>query len=131
MVYKAIYEPHQTVLVKYVFVCEDDTRKTVIAADNAFNIVQITRNDTQGFISLVFDNVVYKVNYGDKSTADVVTVEKLQNQKYLCINNSTEFTPTSDYQPVTKKYVDDECRRLSDEIVELQKLLVDGNEVDY
>lgn len=121
MVYKAIYEPHQTVLVKYVFVCEDDTRKTVIAADNAFNIVQITRNDTQGFISLVFDNVVYKVNYGDKSTADVVTVEKLQNQKYLGINNSTEFIPTSDYQPVTKKYVDDECSRLSEEISDLKE----------
>ena len=121
ILYKASYDPHKIVIVKYILVCSDGSKKTVIAADNAFNIVQITRDDTQGFISLVFDNVVYKVNYGDKSTADVVTVEKLQNQKYLGINNSTEFIPTSDYQPVTKKYVDDECSRLSEDIADLKE----------
>ena len=121
ILYKASYDPHKIVIVKYILVCSDGSKKTVIAAENAFNIVQITRDDTQGFISLVFDNVVYKVSYGDKSTADVVTVEKLYNQNYLGITNSIEFVPTGDYQPVPKKYVDDECRKLSEDIADLKE----------
>lgn len=40
--------------------------------------------------------------------------------KFIGFNNTTEFTPVSDYNPATKKYVDDRFNSL-----------VNGNEVEY
>ena len=120
MKYIASYESHNTVLVKYVFVCADGTRKTVSAGENPYYFVIVTRSEANTFISLLFEdnNKLYKVNYGDKSTADVVTIEKSFNYEYLPIKNNREYTPTSDFQPATKKYVDDECRKLSGKLSE-------------
>lgn len=39
---------------------------------------------------------------------------ELENM-FIGFDNEKEFTPESDYQPTTKKYVDDECRKLSSE----------------
>jgi hypothetical protein len=52
-------------------------------------------------------NVDYKINIRHKESKDGVTVEIIRNTKYLDINNTKEFIPTGDYQPATKKYVDD------------------------
>lgn len=53
-------------------------------------------------------NVDYKINIRHKESQDGVTVEIIRNTRYLDINNTKEFIPTGDYQPATKKYVDDQ-----------------------
>lgn len=52
-------------------------------------------------------NIDYKINIKHKESKDGITIESIRNTKYLDINNTKEFIPTGDYQPTTKKYVDD------------------------
>ena len=52
-------------------------------------------------------NEDYKINIRHKESKDGVTVEVIRNTRYLHISNTKEFIPTGDYNPATKKYVDD------------------------
>ena len=52
-------------------------------------------------------NVDYKINIRHKESKDGVTIETIRNTRYLGISNTKEFIPTGDYNPATKKYVDD------------------------
>ena len=52
-------------------------------------------------------NEDYKINIRHKESKNGVTVETIRNTRYLHINNTKEFIPTGDYNPATKKYVDD------------------------
>ena len=52
-------------------------------------------------------NEDYKINIRHKESKDGVTIEIIRNTRYLNINNTKEFIPTDDYNPATKKYVDD------------------------
>ena len=52
-------------------------------------------------------NIDYKINIKHKESKDGITIESIRNTKYLDINNTKEFIPTGDYQPTTKKYVDE------------------------
>lgn len=53
-------------------------------------------------------NEDYKINIRHKESKDGVTVEVIRNTRYLHISNTKEFIPTGDYNPATKKYVDDQ-----------------------
>ena len=52
-------------------------------------------------------NVDYKINIRHKESKSGITIETIRNTRYLDINNTKEFIPTGDYNPATKKYVDD------------------------
>ena len=52
-------------------------------------------------------NVDYKINIRHKESKDGITIETIRNTRYLDINNTKEFIPTGDYNPATKKYVDE------------------------
>lgn len=52
-------------------------------------------------------NEDYKINIRHKESKNGVTIETIRNTRYLHINNTKEFIPTGDYNPATKKYVDD------------------------
>ena len=52
-------------------------------------------------------NVDYKINIRHKESKDGITIETIRNTRYLGISNTKEFIPTGDYNPATKKYVDD------------------------
>ena len=52
-------------------------------------------------------NVDYKINIRHKESKSGITIETIRNTRYLDINNTKEFIPTGDYNPATKKYVDE------------------------
>lgn len=62
----------------------------------------------------------YRINCAyNNNTITSVDIEELSdtymladNSEILGINNKTEYTPTSDYQPSTKKYVDDTIKNI-------------------
>ena len=56
-------------------------------------------------VSLTDDVIVYTVSTPRKAVHKLS--EKANTSDVLTKDNTTEFTPTSDYQPATKKYVDD------------------------
>ena len=59
------------------------------------------KNDKQ--IEILIDGIVYTVTF--KTATEEPKVE--QTVRYLTDKNTTEYTPTGDYNPATKKYVDD------------------------
>jgi hypothetical protein len=59
------------------------------------------KNDKQ--IEILIDGIVYTVTF--KTATEESKVE--QTVRYLTDKNTTEYTPTTDYNPATKKYVDD------------------------
>ena len=59
------------------------------------------KNDKQ--IEILIDEIVYTVTF--KTATEEPKVE--QTVRYLTDKNTTEYTPTGDYNPATKKYVDD------------------------
>ena len=67
--------------------------------------------------SLNFD---YKININNKATSSGVTTELIYNTNYLGTNNTREYTPTSDYHPATKKYVDDSLSNIEEYVTETE-----------
>ena len=64
------------------------------------------KNDKQ--IEILIDGIVYTVTF--KTATEEPKVE--QTVRYLTDKNTTEYTPTGDYNPATKKYVDDKVTSL-------------------
>lgn len=64
------------------------------------------KNDKQ--IEILIDGIVYTVTF--KTATEESKVE--QTVRYLTDKNTTEYTPTTDYNPATKKYVDDKVASL-------------------
>ena len=104
--------PANTNVYKYYLyfniVCDDGTEKNV-AKYVRFPAEAVFYKTSDGnYITLSEENMLYFIDCSDKSTADKVTFNIAKNIKYIGVNNSTKFTPKSDYHPATKKYVDDE-----------------------
>lgn len=96
----------------YQVYCDDGTSKKVASSGTQIDIFRKLYSPHAKLISLTCcmpstDNIEYVADITDKSTANNVIVTKYYNNKFLGINNTVEFTPTNDYQPATKKYVDD------------------------
>ncbi len=49
----------------------------------------------------------YSVNFGENPNALTIYYSALNSTDYLSKTNATSYTPVSDYNPATKKYVDD------------------------
>lgn len=67
------------------------------------NLIIQTGNKTDELIEILIDGVMYTATF--KTDTEEPKVEK--NIRYLTNINTIEYTPTADYHPATKKYVDD------------------------
>ena len=95
----------------FVFVAEDETEKEIVTVtnDEIINYIVSERleNESGSFVTLKGPNKKYTINITNKSTASTISVVEANNINYLGINNEQAYTPTSNYNPATKKYVDD------------------------
>ena len=98
------------------------------AFDGLYSLVQINDSSTPGYGDLVFQQpmeayvnigstsnndeiaVSYEyivVRFADDEVTEIYVQSYSDNANFLSLSNVKEFTPTTDYQPATKKYVDD------------------------
>ena len=94
---------------RVAYVCDDGSFKIICTLSLTNKIVHLLKviHFAQNNYSVLSDNnTVYTVDYSQHSTnTDVEVTKTLQN--YLPIANTTEYNPTKEYHPATKKYVDD------------------------
>ena len=126
--YGAIRDINSTKYQRYHFIypCDDGTNKTIVNTGDDINDTTFRVYHYDNSSTLTFNNVRYSIDYTKHSTStDVIVTEYIQN--YLGIYNTREYTPTEDYNPATKKYVDDskQIKYISptnlNELVELTK----------
>ena len=87
-------------------ICDDGTEKIVTNISVKYRIYHVKVSNK--IISVYDDeNTVYTINISDKSTSSNVVVTSNMISKWLPVNNSVAYTPTDNYHPATKKYVDD------------------------
>lgn len=84
-------------------VAEDGTIK-IISIINSKSIYLVLV--TPSLVQITGNNCRYIIRTADKSTADNISVTYEYNMDYLGLDNR-EYTPIRDYNPATKKYVDD------------------------
>lgn len=84
-------------------VAEDGTIKT-ISTISSKSIYQVLVSPSQ--VQITGNNCKYIISTADKSTAGSISVTYEYNTDYLGLGNR-EYTPTRDYNPATKKYVDE------------------------
>lgn len=70
-------------------------------------IISVDNNEEKKILNLCINNKRYEMNYNDCSSLDTIIITDYSNVNYLETNNETEYIPTKDYHPATKKYVDD------------------------
>lgn len=106
--YGAIRDINSTKYQRYHFIypCDDGTNKTIVNTGDDINDTTFRVYHYDNSSTLTFNNVRYSIDYTKHNTStDVIVTEYIQN--YLGIYNTREYTPTEDYNPATKKYVDD------------------------
>ena len=91
---------------RFIYPCDDGKNKTIVNTGDDINDTTFRAYHYDTSSTLTFNNVRYSVDYTKHNTPnDVIVTESIQN--YLGIYNTREYTPTNDYNPATKKYVDD------------------------
>lgn len=111
--YGAIRDINSTKYQRYHFIypCDDGTNKTIVNTGDDINDTTFRVYHYDNSSTLTFNNVRYSIDYTKHSTStDIIVTEYIQN--YLGIYNTREYTPTEDYHPATKKYVDDKITSL-------------------
>lgn len=86
-----------------VAIADDGTIKPIATLEQTLYYVQIEAN----LITIKTDNVWYMISTVDKTTAENIIVDIQYNKKYLDTTLNKEYIPIKDYDPTTKKYVDD------------------------
>jgi hypothetical protein len=67
---------------------------------------------------VLYDNVVSGLTSDNvKDAIDELETNKADKTEILLLDNTTPFTPDADYEPATKKYVDDEVANLEWDII--------------
>lgn len=89
-----------------VAIADDGTIKSIASLEQTLYYVQIEAN----LITIKTDNVWYMISTVDKTTAENIIVDIQYNKKYLDTTLNKEYIPIKDYDPTTKKYVDDAIR---------------------
>lgn len=107
--YSTHNDPNETKKQGYrvVYICDDGNFKTICnmpLPNKVVHILKVLHYTNYSILSV--NNTVYKVDYSKHSIVDDVQITKTLLD-YLPIINTIEFTPTTDYEPATKKYVDD------------------------
>lgn len=109
--YSTHKDPNETRTQSYriAYICDDESFKLIRSLplkNKVVHLLKVVHSTKDNYSTLSYNNIAYKVDYTKHSTnTDVEVTETLQN--YLPIANITEYTPTKDYHPATKKYVDD------------------------
>lgn len=106
--YGAIRDMDSTKYQQYRFIypCDNGKNKTIVSTADDINDTTFRISHYNNTSTLSFNNINYNIDYTKHSTpTDVIVTESIQ--KYLGIYNTHEYTPTNDYHPATKKYVDD------------------------
>lgn len=130
---KEIYKLYKQNKYPLLMVHTNDTPQYIrntyhTAFDGLYSLVQINGGSTPGYGDLVFQQPMeVSVNVGSANNKDEIAVSYeyiivrftndevtevfvqsyLDKANFLSLSNIKEFTPTTDYQPATKKYVDD------------------------
>lgn len=95
--------------------CDDGTYATINGFTSTINEIIITPPYYQAITVDGKQSIV--INATDKSTADKVVIEWNEAEPdYLSKIYSKEYTPTREYHPATKKYVDDAIAALKAEL---------------
>ena len=115
--YGAITDINSTKYQRYrfIYVCDDGKNKVICSTGDNLNdtTFRVSHYDTSS--TLEHGNAIYSVDYTKHSTPTDVTV-KITLRNYLGIYNSTEYTPEEDYNPATKKYVDDNVKTAMNDV---------------
>lgn len=102
-------------------------------------LVQYLCATSDGTITYEWHSDIYKNieiregrNNGPAAVSDYTDIleqwrAKLSGADVLKKDNTEEYTPTEDYHPATKKYVDESINELSEEIVELEESGIGGS----
>ena len=87
-----------------------------------------------------YDKSVFRLTFvldNNKQVTNVLTVVQskynyIQNSAdFLYVNNTTSYTPTGDYNPATKKYVDDSINLMADNILNnSQEVFYDRSQIN-
>lgn len=109
--YSTHKDPNETRRQSYrvAYVCDDGSFKiicTLSLTNKIVHLVKVIHFAQNNYSVLSDNNTVYTVDYSKHNVNTDVEVTKTL-QYYLPIANTTEYTPTNDYNPATKKYVDD------------------------
>lgn len=96
-------------MLRFIVLCEDGTEKTIVNTTKLSSIFCVVKfiNSSSLSLYLIESNNYYIIRLNGATTSSDVSVEVVYNYKYLGISNTHEYTPTDDYNPATKKYVDD------------------------
>ena len=91
-----------------------ETNTMVIAIHNLGCMTCYIDPSTKYVTQAIFTNFEqgYSVNFGENPNALTVYYSALNSADYLSKTNNIPYTPTGDYQPATKKYVDDYIQSL-------------------
>ena len=109
--YSTHKDPNETRKQSYrvAYICDDGTFKIICSlplVNRVVHLLKVIHFAKNNYSTLSDNNTVYTVDYSKHSTnTDVEITKTLQN--YLPIANTTEYNPTKEYHPATKKYVDD------------------------
>lgn len=110
------YTGYKTYAEMFVVVCDDGTEYNVFnslvnngsynANGKLFTMILIGSSPTNTTYKLkdISKGIIYTVDIGDKSTSTSVSSSSAY---MLATDNKISYTPTGDYNPATKKYVDD------------------------
>ena len=104
--YKKYYIPNKYANIysfSFIYTNSDNTETEIVRAGGVLSrdgFVICTRNTSTQLVLVIYEHDKYTYNKTNKSITKGLYGS-------LSIGNTTEFMPTSDYNPATKKYVDD------------------------
>ena len=91
-------------------ICVDGIR-TVLTLNNLFQPLIVTYTDNET-INFNLNNTSYIVYLGNKISKDAVVVDRVLLTDYIPTYNGIPYIPAEEYNPATKKYVDDSIAKL-------------------
>lgn len=124
---------HTSWVLYYIVACDDGTEVLITnkSGSKGYQLgepVKITTNEATGnsmytgSVELINDELGrrFTVKGNSTDTAASLTKETKYNTRYLYTSNNTAYTPTKNYHPATKKYVDDALAALEARIAALE-----------
>lgn len=106
--YGGIYDVDNRIMItyKFMYVCDDNSEKNVINMAETINDRSIRIWHYNNYSNLCISEKRIKIDYTNHATStDIIITNFIRD--YITSTNRIEYTPTNDYNPATKKYVDD------------------------
>ena len=116
-------------MLHYIVVCDDGSEFPIASKSGTIDYAlgeffEVVTNEASEYAMYVgwidFFNSEFSLKYivkgNDTKTAASLTKETQYNSRFLSTQNYTPYTPTKEYHPTTKKYVDDAIAALESRI---------------